>query len=163
MTNFKSPPFLPPPKKQNPRCAEPGCIKRPRYGEEGERARFCAAHKFDHMVDMASRRGSSSKCTTSTSPSKRPRDGPRSVAHDTAAGAAASASSRRSGAASGGVPVTFCLSAEDAEEPPRKRGHTVSAAGGHRVSSFAPLMFVVSSTCQRVGWPYALFRRANYE
>ncbi|CAM9388868.1 unnamed protein product, partial [Sphacelaria rigidula] len=122
---------------KNPRCAEPGCIKRPRYGEEGERARFCAAHKFDHMVDMASRRGSTTtggKCS-SASPSKRPRDGPRSMAHDTAAGAAVGLvgnPSRRSGVASGGVPVTFCLSAEDAEEPPPKRGHTVSAAGGHR-------------------------------
>lgn len=67
------------------------------------------------MVDMASKRGS--KCN---SPSKRPRDGPRSFSRDDA-----------DVSGSGTIGATpFSLSAE---EPAAKRGHTVAHAGGHRV------------------------------
>eukprot|EP00904_Undaria_pinnatifida_P005982 jgi/Undpi1/2513/HiC_scaffold_13.g05892.m1 len=109
----------------NPRCAEPGCLKRPRYGDEGERARFCAAHKFDDMVDLATRRGA--KCS---SPAKRPRDGPRSFAHDSAAAPPGprlsfmpSFSLGSSGGVGGGV---------GGGAPVPKRGHTPAHAGGHR-------------------------------
>ena len=127
---------------QNPRCGEPGCLKRPRYGEEGGRARFCAAHRFDDMVDLASRRstgGASSGAKHCVSPAKRPRNGPRSIAHDSSAAAAAEAAAalpsspafslRAAGAGGGGGGGRGGAGA-----PLATRGHTPAHAGGHRVS-----------------------------
>lgn len=118
-------------------------MKRPRYGEEGERARFCAAHKFDNMVDLATRRGSS-KCN---SPTKRSRDGPRTFAHDSAE-AASSGPGHRS------VP-SFNLGIGSGTPAP-KRGHTPAHAGGHRVSvptfiilTFKFFVFVAWRTAER--------------
>lgn len=108
-------------------------MKRPRYGDEGERARFCAAHKLGDMVDLASRRGA--KCS---SPAKRSRDGPRSFAPNTAAAAAAApaASSMTSSTdprRPSMLPFNLGTNASSSAPPP-KRGHTLADAGGHRVS-----------------------------
>eukprot|EP00903_Cladosiphon_okamuranus_P009631 g9165.t1 len=123
---------------KNPRCGEPGCLKRPRYGEEGGRARFCAAHRFDDMVDLASRRstgGASSGAKHCVSPAKRPRNGPRSIAHDSSAAAAAME------AAAAALPSSpaFGLRAagggggrRGGGAPLATRGHTPAHAGGHR-------------------------------
>lgn len=138
-------------KQQNPRCGEPGCLKRPRYGEEGGRARFCAAHRFDDMVDLASRRstaGGGGAKAGSGSPAKRPRNGPRSFAHDSAAAAAAAAA--KPPALPAGAMPAFSLGAGGGVggggggggraplpkrgHPVPKRGHTPARAGGHRVS-----------------------------
>lgn len=101
-------------------------MKRPRYGDEGERARFCAAHKYDDMVDLASRRGS--KCT---SPAKRSRDGPRSFAHDSAAAASSTVSTTIPSGSRRSMPSFNLGSAGSAPAP--TRGHTPAHAGGHRV------------------------------
>lgn len=139
-----APPRSPPPTGQNPRCAETGCMKRPRYGEEGERARFCAAHKFDNMVDLATRRGSS-KCN---SPTKRSRDGPRTFAHDSAEAASSGPRHRC-------IP-SFNLGIGSGTPVP-KRGHTPAHAGGHRVSHSPCIGCVFVCVCFFLCWLFERF------
>lgn len=90
------------------------------------------------MVDLASRRstgGASSGSKHCVSPAKRPRNGPRSIAHDSSAAAAAEAAAalpsspefslRAAGGGGGG---------RGGGAPLATRGHTPAHAGGHRVS-----------------------------
>lgn len=38
---------------QHPRCESAlGCVRQPTFGWEGEKARFCSAHKVDGMLDV---------------------------------------------------------------------------------------------------------------
>lgn len=39
--------------RQHPRCeSELGCVRQPTFGWEGEKARYCSAHKVEGMLDV---------------------------------------------------------------------------------------------------------------
>ena len=46
------------------RCEHPGCGSKPRYGRQGERARFCQEHAQEGMVDVVCRTCQHEGCVT---------------------------------------------------------------------------------------------------